>query len=314
MRSFLSVMFVLIPGLLLAQEPAPEVDQAEVLRRGDLVQVAGDGIRSPEIDTFAEAVGPPASDADKWFISVLSMQGCAGCEKLKRDWTTSPWLLALANPTDAKQSWAHYNVYDKDDRSQSFRFERLRITTFPTILVQPPRSKRYGDPATIVFQSVYRGDPERLAREISAAIRHYVEKLQPAGPVRTAYGQYDYGVNPPWQPVPKVSPTRAPYAPYPNPPFPNSPLPSVDPTIPPLAPSPAPAPSPAFPWSAALTLFAAGFSLPAAVALAIGLVYYVRARRQAAGKPPLVDQATLDALLNTLKKLAEQPKRSASEG
>ena len=103
MRAWL-LMFTLFlsPGLLWAQEAVPEVDQAEVLRRGDLVQVVGDGVRSHDHDVFATAMGPPASDADKWFISVVSMQGCAGCEKLKKDWTTSPWLLALANPNDAK--------------------------------------------------------------------------------------------------------------------------------------------------------------------------------------------------------------------
>ena len=95
----------------------PQVDQAEVMRLGDMVQHVGDHVAGDEsADAFVAAMSPPESDADKWFISVLSMRGCAGCEKLKRDWATNEWLLALANPNDPKKSWAHYKVYDKDDR------------------------------------------------------------------------------------------------------------------------------------------------------------------------------------------------------
>jgi hypothetical protein len=56
----------------------------------------------------------------------------------------------------------------------------------------------------------------------------------------------------------------------------------------------------------------AGFSLPAAVALVAWAVYTIRARRQAAGLKPIVDQATLDRVLEQLKKLADQPKQSTS--
>ena len=286
---------------LLAQRPA-EVDQAEVLRLKDHVQYVDGSYQAHADDAYVQAMAPPDSDADKWFISVVSMQGCAGCEKLKKDWTTSPWLLALANPNDAKQSWAHYAIYDKEDRSQAFRFEGLKISTFPTILVQPPRSKRYGDPSIVVYQGIYKGDPEKLAREITTAIRQYIQKLQAPAPVR-AYGQNGVGTDPPWQPVPRVDPWNP--TPVPGPQFP-----TVDPTIPPAPPTPAP--TSAFPWSAVLTLMTAGFSLPAAVALVVWAVYTIRARRQAAGLKPIVDQATLDRVLEQLKKLADQPKQSTS--
>ena len=45
-----------------------------------------------------------------------------------------------------------------------------------------------------------------------------------------------------------------------------------------------------------MTLVVAGFSMPAAIALVVWAVSFVRARRQAAGQPPLVDQKTLDQL------------------
>jgi len=107
------------------------------------------------------------------------------------------------------------------------------------------------------------------------------------------------GVDPPWQPVPKVDP----WQPQPRP---NQPFPPFDPTIPPQP--PAPTPAPAFPWSSVLSLVMAGFSLPAAVALVIWAVSYIRARRQAQGKPPVVDQPTLDRLLELLKQAEKQSK------
>jgi hypothetical protein len=198
----LIVMFVgVIPAL--AQSPPAEVDQKAILRLGNLVQLVGDGARADStIDAFVEAMAPPASDADKWFISVLTTQGCAGCEMLKRDWAKNEWLLALANPNDPKQSWAHYNVYDARDKSQQFRFANVRVSVFPTIFVQPPRTGRYGDPATIVFQGVYNNDPEKLARAITGAIRQYVAKYEARRPVVPE----GFGADPPWSPTPRVDP------------------------------------------------------------------------------------------------------------
>lgn len=297
-------LFAAMPLVALAQTP-PEVDQAEVMRLGDLVQSVGENVRASGDDAFVTAMGPPASDADKWFISVLSMTGCAGCEKLKQDWAINPWLLAIANPTDPKQSWSHFKVYDKDDRSQAFRFENIKVTAYPTILVQPPRSERYGDPATVVYQGVYSGDPEKQARAITSAIRQYISKLQ-APPTPAHIGDTgQVAADPPWQPTPRVDPWQP--QPQTNPQFP-----PFDPSIPPQP--PAPAPVPGFPWSSVLTLMAAGFSLPAAVALVIWAVSIIRARRQAAGKPPIVDQQTLDQVLTLLKQLAERQSRASSSG
>lgn len=293
------MMLTLTPCVLWAQPRVTEVDQAEVLRRGNLVELVGDESRASQTHSFAEAMAPPPSDAHKWFISVISMQSCAGCEKLKRDWANSPWLLALAQPTDTKQSWAHFGVYDKDDRSQAFRFDRLRITTFPTILVQPPRSKRFGDPSSVVYQGAYKGDPEQLAREITLAIAKYLKKLSAAvSPARVAFGQQDTTSDAPWQPVPKADPWQP--APSPGPQFP-----TLDPTIPPQ-----PAQVPDFSWSSLVTLLMAGFSLPALATLIVGALHVIRARRQTSGKTPIVDQATLTRILETLQKLAEQPQHS----
>jgi hypothetical protein len=183
-------LLLLVPGAV-GQEP--EVDTAEVLRLGNMVQHV-DGIGSDPADSFVEAMGPPASDADKWYISVLSMQGCPACQKLKGDWTTNQWLLALADPSDPKKSWAHYNIYLREDRSQAFRFENIKVTAYPTVLVQPPRNGRYGEPKTVVFQGTYGGDPERLARQITEAIRRYVAKFEAAQPAHAPVRQHAHRI------------------------------------------------------------------------------------------------------------------------
>ncbi len=301
---------LILVGLLLccsvnaqAADPPAQVDQAEVLRLGNLVQFVGAGARGDNtVDAYVEALGPPASDADKWFISVVTMKGCPSCEQLKKDWSTSAALLALANPADPKQSWAQYNVYDKDDRSQKFRFESLKITSYPTILVQPPRSGKYGDPATVVFQGGYKSDPDKLAQAIAQSIRDYVSKLPApkSAPIVGKVGQAQIGVDPPWIPTPRVDPLQPAPAPY---------YPSVDPQIPPApAPvAPQPAPAVAFPWTTLLTLLAGGVSLPAAVALSIYVVQFVRARRQAEGKKLLLNDAAYSELLAVLKQIAQTP-------
>jgi hypothetical protein len=185
-----------------AQAQVPEVDQNEVLRRGDAVEYVA-GARGE----WLVALGPPADDRDKWFITVVSMQGCPGCQKLKREWQTNEWLQSLADPENPKDSWAHFNFYDKDDKSQNWRFKKIKLEAFPTIIVQPPRNGRYGDPKTIVFQGIYRGDPKDLAKEIVAAIRKYVAKLKP----RASQGHEQLvGVDPPWDPAPKVEPEPVP--------------------------------------------------------------------------------------------------------
>jgi len=215
------------------------VDEDEVRRLGNVVQYVSSDIRADATDAYVEAMGPPASDADKWFISVLSMKGCPACERLKREFQTDPNLRALANPADPKQSWSHYNVYQREDKSQAWRFTAIKVTAFPTILVQPPRSGRYGDSSAVVYQTAYGGSPDKLARDMASAIRLYVSKVRPQ-PVQSGYrADGAYRLDPPWQPNPKEDPL----APLPVP----LPAPVVTPldlpTIPP-APQPAPAPQP----------------------------------------------------------------------
>jgi hypothetical protein len=283
-------------------KPLTEVDQAEVLRLGDHVQYIDGSYRATAADTYIDAMAPPASDADKWFISVLSMKGCQPCERRKRDFATSPALLALADPNDPKKSWSHYNVYLREDKSQAFRFEKLTITGYPTIVVQPPRSGKFGDPTVVVFQDVYHGDADRLASDIAKAIRAYVGTLKPSRPT---FERKDgaIGVVPPWEPPPKVDPYVTPnVAPYYTP--------DGGPLVPPYVDQRRPIFD--FPWTAVLTLLVSGFSIPAIIALVIWLIYFIRERRKAAGQPLLLSDDQLAKLVDILNRLANEKKPDTS--
>lgn len=176
---------------------------------GDHVQHVT-GIEQGPDDAFVEATSPPASDADKWFISVLTMKGCPACARLKRDWQTDENLLAFAVPGDPKASWSHFNYYASEDRSQAFRWAKLRVSQYPTVIVQAPRSGKYGNPGTVVFQDVYHGEPLGLAREMARAIKLYVQKRYERAERQgtRVEGQTEDcpdcnpGADPPWEPSP----------------------------------------------------------------------------------------------------------------
>jgi hypothetical protein len=231
--------FAFAPFLALAQNPHADEEQVfkgEVTRWGDTVQhVAGDERSSDE--PIGDVMGVPPDDNHKWFISVVGSKGCGACARLKADiradQATQKNLGAFITlmegddmHSDPKTSWSHYNYFYSDDKSQAFRFEKLGITAYPTILVQPPLNKKFGDPATVVFKREgYDGDGAKLVRDMSAAIKRYVAKqserkvdksaaLPPpprsevASSIGGAFGQRDG--DPDWVVPPKVDPTPAP--------------------------------------------------------------------------------------------------------
>jgi hypothetical protein len=178
--SLLLGFLLLLPCLPLAsaQTDVPDSAIAEIIRRGDLVTRTGDGLHGSATEKFTQAVDVPEDDSHKWFISVITSPGCQACEKLKADWRKSPVLRAFANPDDPKESWAHYHVYRSDDTTQSWRWKNLRISGYPTILIQPPGNRQFGDPSTVVMQCAgYEGDAKQLSGAMSTAIRKYVERV-----------------------------------------------------------------------------------------------------------------------------------------
>lgn len=268
-----------ICGLALAQPPSePQVDMAEIRRLGDHVQYV-DGDAKTSSGDYVEVMGPPADDNHKWFISIVGSKGCAACARLKADLKTDEYLRALItvhenddNHSDTKSSWAHYTYYLADDASQKFRWEKIKLSGYPTIIVQPPLNKKYGDPATVVCQITgYDGDGKKLATNIAAAIKTYLAKqaerrqqghraqlvsiVKARDEGRGARGEED---SPPEPPAPNSLDPRssildprgwgqAPWTPAPKVDPPVGPHPSPDNVLPPIfdwPPKPAPGPAP----------------------------------------------------------------------
>jgi len=180
LKALLLLGLILVPSVSLfgqAMLNGPEVDTAAVIRRGDHVEHV-DGIQSEADAAWGEVTAPPADDSHKWFITVLTMKNCGPCNQLKADWQTSQHLRAFAIPGDQKNSWAHINFYDVENETHAWWQKNLKISGYPTILIQPPRTKQYGDPSTVVFQKTgYNGKPEELAAKMSAGMKTYVAKL-----------------------------------------------------------------------------------------------------------------------------------------
>lgn len=181
----LSSILTLLVSPLLAQGVVPEVDTAEVLRRGDMVTQAGTGIASnPDELAYLTAIAPPADDSHKWFVTVITSKtiNTPQGEKLKSDFRNAPELLAFVAAPEEAKSWAHYNEYLAEDTTQQFRLKDYKLAGYPAIVLQPPRDGSWGSAATVVFQSSeYNGDSKKLADAIRSSIRAYSAKMHTLG-------------------------------------------------------------------------------------------------------------------------------------
>lgn len=305
--SIVLTLCCLLAGSLLAQgKDVPDAAQREIARRGSFVERVGSGLGDDTQSAISEALKPPADDSQKWFISVVTTRRCKYCDNLKRDFASSTHLKPYVDVEDHTQSWAHYHAYQIEDQTQKWRFEGIKFGGYPTLIIQPPRNGRFGDPRTVVLQKTgYDGDAKKLAETIRSSITTYVRaytRLRQAAAkeqgVRDLEGigqnQPVIGYDPPFTPPPKVEP--APYAPN-NYPF----------DLPPAPPGPTPAPQPttnvvtilltllgSFLGSAGLT----NFLLVALSALAV-----IRTFRKATGQKLLLDDETYQSIVDTLKSL-----------
>lgn len=245
----------LLSGIAFADPP--QVDTAEILRRGDFVERVGDGIANAiGQDKISEALAPPADDSHKWFVTVITQANCPACERLKADFARTAELRAFVAVDDYKRSWAHFNVYRHGDATQDWRWKNLKIKGYPTLLIQPPFNKKFGDPSTVVLQKTgYDGNAAKLARELSNAIKLYAIKIaeresaqqKKRQPVISAiahagHGQIGpVGTDPPFTPRPKVEPAPdVPPLDVPGPLDPDrTPTPVVVPVLPIVPPVPA---------------------------------------------------------------------------
>ena len=288
-----------------ASRDVPDIAEREIQRRGNLVQRVGNGHRDDTQVAITEAMRPPADDSHKWFVSVVTTRNCRYCDNLKRDFASSEHLKPFVDVEDHTQSWAHFNVYAIEDQTQTWRFKDIKLSGYPTVIIQPPRNGRFGDPKTVVLQKTgYDGDPKKLADAIRTGVgtylKSYVRQRQAIGlkggmRQGAETGQNVVGYDPPFSPPPKVEPS--PYYPAPSPyPF----------DFPP-GPNPAPTPQPNVnPLSLLLSLFGGMLTsggMTNLLLLVISGLAVVRTFRKATGQKLLLDDATFQAIVDTIKSL-----------
>lgn len=266
-------------GLLSAQTALPnlpgDVDTETVLRMGDTVQFVGDGTRSAT-DGLYDVMGPPASDAHKWFITLITTDGCPACARLKADLARDPNLTAFVNVRDDSASWSHFNEYHSHDRAQNWRWQKIQIKAYPTILIQPPINKQYGDPSTVVDQITgYDGNAKKLATRLRDSIGLYAKKYRESQVNHAEEGHRQASVGDeaiaaptaPWQPRPKDD------EPTPLAPSPLAPLLPVFPFDQPPAP-----PAPKIPQAAQVVLITDGSEREEDIGPLEALVHRIRER------------------------------------
>ena len=187
----------------------PQVDTAEVLRRGNSVVVAGEGPRGAEEDAMIQATAPPPDDSYKWFIVVIKQPGCEPCARLLSDFQRAPELLAFVSAAEPYKPWAHFVVYDQTDATQQFRLKDYRIAGYPTLVVQPPLNGTWGPPGTVVWQTTgYDGNPKKLAQSITKYVRLYAAAMGAKGYPRPPQTFFRSGPVTEAENVAKTTPSR----------------------------------------------------------------------------------------------------------
>lgn len=306
-----------IAATIYATQPAgaqtPQVDVNEIIRRGDMVTAAGKGPRSAEHTAISDALAPPLDDSAKWFFSVIFDDGPKSA-RLAADLQTAP-LSAFCQPNDPENSWSHFCKYKAGDKTQAWRWKDIRIDGYPTVIIQPPRNKSFGDPSAVVVQLTGYDNAQRLNDQLRAGILNYVKTVQAKRaaqsthekkrraetPIKNGFRQADaYSYEdraPPFElpgPMPRPIPAQTPTFPFPT----NEPTPGTNP-----------------PPGQALTLLISlaaglmgGASLTNLLLFALMGVQIYRSYRQTKGLPTILNDAQFSALVQTMRNLSGQPR------
>lgn len=280
------------PGGLVIAQITEQVDRDETLRRGDMVTRSGSGPRDAGIGAIADAMAPPADDSNRFFFSVI-LDGSDASRQLEQDLAKNDVLRAFVRPDEPRTSWAHYNRYQWNDSTQSWRWKSIKISAYPVILIQPPRNKRYGDPATVVCQLNGYTDAKLASDKIRRAVADYVRRQaeQPAATPGPRQTEQDRGYDAPFA-LPPASPSPAPAPPLPAFEIPPQTLPVQQPNAVALL------------ITALFSLF--GGSVTNLLLLGILAMQGWRYYRTKSGLPTLLADDQFTALIDTLKAVSGQ--------
>lgn len=176
----MDAIFSLLLVLSQNDPDVPRIAQDEIARRGTMVEhVTGITDEDPAREAFLAAVAPPPDDSHKWFLTLVVTRGCKYCEQMRADFERDERLRVWADVKDPKQSWSHWQVVQIEDPSQAWRWKSVKPTRFPTIILQPPINRSFGDPATVVYMHQGYLPPDQLDAQMRAAIQAYTKKVAP---------------------------------------------------------------------------------------------------------------------------------------
>jgi hypothetical protein len=310
-------------GAALAQTPPPglpsidQVDQFEILRRGDLVTEAGEGPRSAAELLFAGGLAPPADDSDQFYVTVFGKSQHAPTAELVKAFEQDPYLACFVAtpPGEGKRPWAHFNVYFADDASQAFRFKAFGIDPagpLPVVVFQPPRDGSMGGivettgeggkkvQRQVVIDRIPAGElgtPEQLGARITASYWLWCKKLEESGFVPPAKLAKKLHLDEMPQLAKSDSHGQAP--PFPVPPRAQQ----FHPQFPTGGPAATPAANPT--WGAGWLPSAQTLAMWLLVASNVFMAY--REFRQKSGQPILVPDAVVQPLLALVGFLTGKP-------
>jgi hypothetical protein len=175
------------------QKDVPNIAEWEIIRRGHMVEPLGTP-QAGDASQVAEALAVPADDSYKWFITLVTTDGCRACERLKYDFINSKDLQAWVLVDDPVKSTCHYQVRRIEDVTQKDWFAgiqtELRRGGFPAVVIQPPRNGQYGPNKTVVtILHGYNGNSRQFGDRMSDAIKKYVAALHRQGVIRPSNSQ-----------------------------------------------------------------------------------------------------------------------------
>lgn len=168
----------------------PDAARHEVERRGNLVQSVGTP-QAGDNDYIADAFSIPEDDTHKWYLTLVTMEGCKACEKLKYDIATSKVFQSWVHVDDEVSSPMHYQVRRIEDATTTNGSQKdwyngirkeLKDGGYPAMVIQPPRNGQYGANKVVVkILHGYDGNPETYTQRLRDAIAAYVTTMHKKG-------------------------------------------------------------------------------------------------------------------------------------
>lgn len=186
----------------------PELAEWEIQRRGNHVERTG----TYRSGLMAAALSPPKDDSEKWFLTLVVKSGDPASEQMKHvlnDAAMKPWV----DIHDPGRSQMHFQLRNIEDRTQADWLSGLRPAIerggLPVVVVQPPRSGKFGDPKRIVKTIHGTLSGRELAEKLRESVIDYINAIEIPNDHGLIGVPAPFNVQPPPQAQPPVNPPAA---------------------------------------------------------------------------------------------------------